>query len=154
MRRRLRAVIDCNRFLRELEATNATSFQALYRLCISSHLLWMSLAADALGFESLFSGQCQRKCPPDAIVVFKPEKKWQIDSLKYCSCRRCVEVCPVSCLIMRNTYWPCVTTRETGLYVVTVTAAQAHCYDGEGRQAGAARPGESEGSHTGAKPGL
>ena len=41
-----------------------------------------------------------------------------IDSLKCCTCRRCVEVCPKKCLLMHNVYFPSVTRRPAGLYLI------------------------------------
>jgi formate hydrogenlyase subunit 6/NADH:ubiquinone oxidoreductase subunit I len=66
----------------------------------------------------IFCGMCQRNCPTDAIVVRKEKRDWQIDSLRCCQCRRCVEVCPVSCLSMHDAYFPPVRTRAAGLYLV------------------------------------
>ncbi len=68
----------------------------------------------------IFCGMCQRNCPTDAIVVTKESRAWQIDSLRCCYCRRCVEVCPVKCLIMHNTYFPPVQTRQDGIYVTVL----------------------------------
>lgn len=102
----------------------------------------------------IFCGQCQRKCPTDAIVVTKADREWQIDSLRCCSCRRCVEVCPVSCLMMREQYWPCVTGKQDARYLVSAKTASEHAYDREETLPAAARPGSSEGSRTGGKRGF
>jgi ferredoxin len=66
----------------------------------------------ALGlvFEILFASTAQA-----SHNLFK---EWQIDSLKCCTCRRCVEVCPVKCLLMHNVYFPSVTERPAGLYLI------------------------------------
>ncbi len=66
----------------------------------------------------IFCGMCQKNCPTDAIAVSKEKRDWQIDSLRCCQCRRCVEVCPVKCLSMHDAYFPSVSTRAAGLYLV------------------------------------
>jgi ech hydrogenase subunit F len=68
--------------------------------------------------KCIFCLLCQKNCPTDAIWVSKEKKEWQIDSLKCCTCRRCVEVCPKKCLLMRNVYFPSVTEKPTGLYLI------------------------------------
>jgi len=52
----------------------------------------------------IYCGLCQRKCPTAAIVVSKPDKKWQIDIMRCVTCNACVEVCPTKCLSMENHY--------------------------------------------------
>ena len=66
----------------------------------------------------IFCGMCQKNCPTEAIAVSKEKRDWQIDSLRCCQCRRCVEVCPVKCLSMHDAYFPSVTSRAAGLYLV------------------------------------
>ncbi len=72
--------------------------------------------------KCIFCRLCERNCPTDAIMVSKERKEWQIDSLKCCACRRCVEVCPVKCLTMHNVYFPSVTDRPSGLYLIVQPA--------------------------------
>lgn len=55
---------------------------------------------------------------------------------------------------MRAEYWPCVTNRREGLYLVALQAASDHKYDGEERPLAAAPPASSEGSHAGGKRGF
>jgi len=55
---------------------------------------------------------------------------------------------------MRAEYWPCVTRREAGVYLITLRAADEHAYDGEERPLAAAMPRSSEGSGAGGKRGL
>jgi formate hydrogenlyase subunit 6/NADH:ubiquinone oxidoreductase subunit I len=51
--------------------------------------------------KCIFCGQCQRRCPADAIVVGKkPDKSWAFDRYRCIVCGYCVEVCPVHCLSM------------------------------------------------------
>ncbi len=72
--------------------------------------------------KCIFCRLCEKNCPTDAIEVSKEKKEWQIDSLKCCGCRRCVEVCPVKCLFMHNVYFPAVTQRPAGLYLIVQPA--------------------------------
>jgi ech hydrogenase subunit F len=37
---------------------------------------------------------CAKRCPTDALVVNRAEKKWAIDRLRCITCGYCVEVCP------------------------------------------------------------
>lgn len=50
----------------------------------------------------IFCGLCDRKCPTHAIKVVKNEKLWSIDRLRCIQCNACVEVCPKTCLYMRQ----------------------------------------------------
>jgi ech hydrogenase subunit F len=60
----------------------------------------------------IFCMLCQKRCPTDAIVVTRSAKEWNIDRLRCCACNACVEVCPVKCLWMEETYSPPTVTRE------------------------------------------
>ena len=68
--------------------------------------------------KCIFCRLCEKNCPTDAIWVSKEKNEWQIDSLKCCACRRCVEVCPKTCLLMHNVYFPSVTEKPAGLYLI------------------------------------
>jgi formate hydrogenlyase subunit 6/NADH:ubiquinone oxidoreductase subunit I len=46
----------------------------------------------------IFCGICAKRCPTDALVVDKPNKKWHIDRLRCISCGACTEACPKKCL--------------------------------------------------------
>jgi ech hydrogenase subunit F len=67
-----------------------------------------------------FCRLCEKNCPTAAIGVSKEKKEWQIDSLKCCTCMRCVEMCPKKCLVMYNVYFPSVTERPAGLYLIAL----------------------------------
>ena len=54
--------------------------------------------------KCIYCGACQRKCPTQALIVHKIDKKWVINRLRCISCGYCVEVCPKKCLIMENQY--------------------------------------------------
>lgn len=54
--------------------------------------------------QCIFCGICQRKCPSNAIVVSREEKKWTINRFRCVVCNSCVEQCPKKCLTMENNY--------------------------------------------------
>jgi formate hydrogenlyase subunit 6/NADH:ubiquinone oxidoreductase subunit I len=64
--------------------------------------------------KCIFCLLCEKNRPTDAIVVSKERKEWQIDRLKCCTHRRCVEVSPKKCLLMHNVFFPSVTARPAG----------------------------------------
>ncbi len=98
--------------------------------------------------KCIFCRLCERNCPTDAIMVSKERKEWQIDSLKCCTCRRCVEVCPVKCLTMHNVYFPSVTDRPSGLYLmVQPPKPPAASPTSPPREQGAASSEESKGGN-------
>ena len=66
----------------------------------------------------IFCGLCEKNCPTKALAVSRRKRDWQIDSLRCCQCRRCVKFCPVKCLSMHDAYFPAVTSRAAGLYLV------------------------------------
>lgn len=52
----------------------------------------------------IFCKLCERKCPPDAIVVNKEEKSWELDRYRCVICGECVKICPVQCIDMNEFY--------------------------------------------------
>jgi ech hydrogenase subunit F len=50
--------------------------------------------------DCIYCGQCQRKCPSQAIVVSRNDKFWQINRMRCIQCNACVECCPKKCLAM------------------------------------------------------
>ena len=88
------------------------------------------------------AGCARRIVRPKALAVSKEKNEWEIDSLKCCLCRRCVEVCPVKCLSMDNVYFPSVGTRAEGKYLRVLPAGVVPAYQKAKEAAG--KPKESE----------
>ncbi|MFA5928760.1 MAG: 4Fe-4S dicluster domain-containing protein [Candidatus Margulisiibacteriota bacterium] len=61
--------------------------------------------------DCIYCGICQKKCPTNAITVYRDNKAWEIDRLKCISCNCCVEVCPKKCLLMDTQYSPSMLTK-------------------------------------------
>lgn len=55
---------------------------------------------------------CAKKCPTNAIIVEKENRKWAIDHGKCILCNNCVEVCPKKCLMMDTQYAPPSVTQK------------------------------------------
>ena len=66
--------------------------------------------------ECIYCGNCQRKCPTDALVVNKEEKSWTIDRMRCVTCNYCVETCPKKCLYMEKDYMEPMTARKMEVY--------------------------------------
>jgi len=64
----------------------------------------------------VFCGACSKGWPADAIIFIKPEKEWNIDRLRCCTCNACVEVCPKKCLSMANRYTPPTMTKDKDIF--------------------------------------
>jgi len=62
--------------------------------------------------DCIFCGICQRKCPPNAIVVDKTEKSWELDPFKCIICGVCVEICPKKCIKMDKNHKTSVYTKD------------------------------------------
>ncbi len=54
--------------------------------------------------KCILCGMCMRSCPSGAITVAKPNYEWSIHPFSCVQCNKCVEVCPVKCLSMVNTF--------------------------------------------------
>lgn len=54
--------------------------------------------------DCIFCGICARKCPPDALVVNRQEKSWEIDPYKCIICGACSDACPKKCIIVNEKY--------------------------------------------------
>lgn len=50
----------------------------------------------------IFCTLCAKKCPTDAIVVDRKERRWTIDRRKCILCGSCVEACRKACLVCEN----------------------------------------------------
>jgi formate hydrogenlyase subunit 6/NADH:ubiquinone oxidoreductase subunit I len=64
----------------------------------------------------IFCGACAKRCPTDAIIVFRPGKAWEIDRLRCCTCNACVEVCPKKCLDMDVRYTLPTVTKDKDVF--------------------------------------
>ena len=56
------------------------------------------------GEKCILCGNCQRNCPSSAIKVSKADFTWEIHPFSCVQCSKCVEVCPVKCLSMVNSF--------------------------------------------------
>jgi formate hydrogenlyase subunit 6/NADH:ubiquinone oxidoreductase subunit I len=94
----------------------------------------------------IFCGVCEKNCPTSALAVSKEKNQWEIDSLKCCQCRRCVEVCPVKCLGMGNVHFAPVRTRGDGAYLRVLPPGVVPAYQKakEGAKSGKPKKGELE----------
>ncbi len=103
--------------------------------------------------KCIFCLLCQKNCPTDAISVSKEKKEWQIDSLKCCACRRCVEVCPKTCLLMHNVYFPSVGTRADGTYLTVLPPGVVPAYEKAREKAKSEKPEKAKSEEPGAPGG-
>jgi ech hydrogenase subunit F len=60
----------------------------------------------------IYCNVCAKKCPTDALVVNRKEKKWIIDQLRCITCGYCVEVCPKKSLAMDTGHDRVAVTRD------------------------------------------
>jgi formate hydrogenlyase subunit 6/NADH:ubiquinone oxidoreductase subunit I len=65
----------------------------------------------------IFCGICARKCPPDAIVVNKAEKSWEIDNYRCVICGACVDACPKKCILMDGKHRTAVYEKDKSKFV-------------------------------------
>lgn len=54
--------------------------------------------------KCILCGSCMRNCPSSAIKINKASFTWEIHPFSCVQCEKCVEVCPVKCLSMKNTF--------------------------------------------------
>jgi ech hydrogenase subunit F len=55
---------------------------------------------------------CGKKCPTNAIIVNRPDKRWIIDRLACISCGECVSVCPKKSLELDSAPAAAVVTKD------------------------------------------
>jgi formate hydrogenlyase subunit 6/NADH:ubiquinone oxidoreductase subunit I len=67
--------------------------------------------------KCIYCSLCARKCPTGALVVAKPERKWEINRLKCITCSACVDVCPKKCLSMGQSYSPAQTGSSVDTFI-------------------------------------
>jgi ech hydrogenase subunit F len=60
----------------------------------------------------IYCNVCAKKCPTDALVVNRKDKKWSIDQLRCITCGYCVEVCPKKSLSMDSGHDRVTLTRD------------------------------------------
>jgi formate hydrogenlyase subunit 6/NADH:ubiquinone oxidoreductase subunit I len=60
----------------------------------------------------IYCNVCAKKCPTDALVVNRKEKKWILDQLRCITCGYCVEVCPKKSLSMGTGHDRVAVTRD------------------------------------------
>jgi formate hydrogenlyase subunit 6/NADH:ubiquinone oxidoreductase subunit I len=55
---------------------------------------------------------CAKKCPTDALVVNRAQKKWAIDRLRCIACGYCVEACPKKSLELHTAHGTATVTKD------------------------------------------
>ena len=68
--------------------------------------------------DCIFCSMCAKRCPTRVIHVDKSQKKWEIERFGCCQCGACVDVCPKSCLFMRNAYTTPADKKSTDVFVM------------------------------------
>ena len=59
---------------------------------------------------------CAKKCPTDALLVNRAQKKWAIDRLRCITCGYCVEACPKKSLELVTGHGRPAVTRDREFY--------------------------------------
>ena len=60
----------------------------------------------------VYCNVCAKKCPTDALLVNRAQKKWAIDRLRCITCGYCVDVCPKKSLKMVEGHGNPIVTRD------------------------------------------
>ena len=60
----------------------------------------------------IYCNICAKKCPADAILVNRAQKKWAVDRLRCITCGYCVDVCPKDSLKMVEGHGNPLVTRD------------------------------------------
>ena len=60
----------------------------------------------------VFCTVCAKKCPTDALVVIRAQKKWAIDRLRCIACGYCVEACPKKSLELATSHGAATVTKD------------------------------------------
>ena len=76
--------------------------------------------------DCIYCGICSKRCPTDAIVVVKEERKWEIDRTRCIVCNFCVQLCPKKCLSAERQYTSPMTdlTQKADVYYGEVAKAE------------------------------
>ena len=74
--------------------------------------------------KCIFCGLCERRCPTNAIIMDKANKRQSVSRARCISCGVCVENCPTDAIEMRPEYAPPATAPELHVYGTTLTEHQ------------------------------
>jgi ech hydrogenase subunit F len=74
--------------------------------------------------KCIFCGLCEKRCPTNAIMMDKPNKRQSVSRAKCIACGVCVESCPTDAIQMRPEYSPPATAPEVHVYDAKLTPHQ------------------------------
>ena len=74
--------------------------------------------------KCIFCGLCERRCPTNAIIMDKANKRQMVSRARCIACRVCVENCPTDAIDMRPEYAPPATAPELHVYSTKLTEHQ------------------------------
>jgi ech hydrogenase subunit F len=74
--------------------------------------------------KCIFCGLCERRCPTNAIIMDKANKRQSVSRARCIACGVCVENCPTDAIEMRPEYAPPATAPELHVYGTTLTEHQ------------------------------